>query len=597
MSLDIHGAAALLLTLGALVLFTRQRLSIEYSCLAILFVLALGFEVFPYERDGMRLGAADFLDGFGNEALITILLLLILAKGIEISGALRPLARVLARLWLHSRSLALLATLVAAAALSAFANNTPIVVMLLPLLVGVAHRIGAPPSGILMPVGFATIVGGMSTTIGTSTNLLVVSVAADFGMERLAMFDFILPAAIAAAVAILYLWAVAPRLLPERQPPLTRSTPRLFESIIELTDYSPLAGKTLGEIRGSMKGGLRIRRVLRGKGLDLVRLPSLTLRAGDRLHVRGTAEAIKEAQNLFGGGFDEGDLLRVPDQALVEVVVTRESPLFEKKLSEAQRLLLGGLVPVGVFRPGAKATDTLDESTDPLLGSGDVLLMQGKRQEIRKLQDQHRLLILDRTIHVSRSAKAPLALAIMIGVVVVAAFGWMPIIASALCGVGLLLFTRCITLDEARVALDTRLILVIVTSLALGTALTFTGAANFIAVQFVDLVRDLPPPVVLSGVLLLTALLTEVVTNNAVAVIATPIAVAAARELGVPEVAFVLAVLFGANMSYITPIGYQTNLLIFSAGGYKFSDFFRVGIPLQVILWLTLSVVLPMLYL
>ncbi len=185
----------------------------------------------------------------------------------------------------------------------------------------------------------------------------------------------------------------------------------------------------------------------------------------------------------------------------------------------------------------------------------------------------------------------------MTGVVVAAALGWMPIIASAACGVGLMLFFRCMTLEDAWSALDTRLVLVIVTSLALGTALTQTGAAEFLAAGFVSLVTGLPPPVVLSGILLLTALLTEVVTNNAIAVIATPIAIAAAQQLGVPEAAFVLAVLFGANMSYMTPIGYQTNLLVFSAGGYRFSDFFRVGVPLQILLWLTLSIALPALYL
>jgi di/tricarboxylate transporter len=560
-------------------------------------VLVLGFEVFPFSRDGRTLATKDFLSGFGSEALITIVLLMILAKGVEVSGALRPLIRILARMWFINRSLALLGTLIAAATLSAFVNNTPIVVMFLPLLVGVAHRAKTSPSGMLMPVGFATIVGGMSTTIGTSTNLLVVSVAAGLGVARIGMFDFVVPAAITAAVAIFYLWLAAPKLLPPRQPPLTRTTERLFKSVIDVNDFSQLAGKTLGEVRTLLRQDVRISRVLRGKGLELVRLPSLTLRPGDRLHVRGTAEAIKEAQNLFGGGFQKDDLLRLPDETLFEVVVTHESPLFEKRLSSAQALLLGSVALVGIFKPGARKLERVDESADPILESGDILLMQGKRHELRKLQDQHQLLILDRNVHVPRSAKAVLALSIMASVVVVAALGWLPIAASAFVGATLMLFLRCVSLEELWSALDGKLVLVIVTSLALGTALTETGAAAFFAMQLVELVRGLPPAVVLSGFLLLTSLLTEVVTNNAVAVIGTPIAVVIARELGVPELPFVLAVLFGANMSYMTPIGYQTNLLVFSAGGYRFSDFFRVGIPLQIIVWLTLSILLPFLYL
>jgi di/tricarboxylate transporter len=596
-SLNPHGAAALLITLLALFLFTRERVPLEYSSLAILFLLTLGFELFPYERNGQHIGAVQFLSGFGNEALITIGLLLMLAKGVEVSGALQPLGRLLTRMWFLNRHLALLATLLVVAVLSAFANNTPIVVMLLPVLVGVAHRIGAPPSRMLMPVGFATIIGGMSTTIGTSTNLLVVSVSAQLGVPRLQMFDFTLPAVIAASFALLFLWLIAPSLLPDRQPPLTKATPRVFESVISVTDYSPLAGKSLAEIRNLVKEDIRIQRVQRGRSLELVRLPSLTVRPGDRLHVRGTASAIKEVQNLFGGGFQEADLLRLPDQVLVEIVVTAESPLHNRRLSASRSLMLDRLIPVGIYRPGARGSENLDESTDPVLRSGDVLLMQGNRADIRRLKEQHQLLILDRTVHVPRTAKAPLALMTMVGVVLVAALGLMPIIASALCGVGIMLFGRCMALDEAWSALDAKIILVIVTSLALGTALTATGAADFIAQEFVAAFSNLPAPVVLSALLAMAALLTEVVTNNAVAVIGTPIAIAVARELGTPEIPFILAVLFGANMSYMTPIGYQTNLLVFSAGGYKFSDFFRVGVPLQLILWLTLSIVLPILYL
>lgn len=595
-NLQPHAAATMLLTMLTLFLLTRERLSLHLTCLGILLLMVAGFEIFPYSRGGERLGAADFLAGFGNEALITIVLLLILAKGVEVSGALRPLTRALARLWLVNSSLAFLITLLAAAVLSAFVNNTPVVVILLPLLIGVAHRTRTPPSKMLMPIGFASIVGGMSTTIGTSTNLLVVSIAADLGAPQLEMFDFILPAAIAGVVAITYLWALSPALLPVRATPLTSTTLRVFESIIEVTEGSPLAGKTLGEIRGLLPENIKIERVRRGEGLDLVRLPTLTLRGEDRLHVQGTAEGIKDLQSLFGGGFEPDDLLRLPDQRLVEIVVTQGSPLYGKRLSEVYSATLGKLIPVGTLRPGRRTTEHIDPAADRLLDTGDILLMQGKRQEIRKLQDQHELLILDRNILVPRSGKAPLAVFIMIGVVLVAALGWMPIVASALCGVVLMLFSRCLALEEVGSGVDTKLILVIVTSLALGTALTRTGAVDIIASGFVALVSDLPPPTVLSGVLLLTALLTEVVTNNAIAVIGTPIAVVVARELGVPELPFVLAVLFGANMSYLTPIGYQTNLLVFSAGGYRFSDFFRVGIPLQALLWLTLSIALPVLY-
>jgi di/tricarboxylate transporter len=592
-----HAAAALLITLGALLLFTRHRIPLEYSCVAILLVLVVGFELFPYEGSGERLRGADFMRGFGNEALITVCLLLILGKGLEVSGALRPVGRVLVRLWLLNRTLALLATLLVAAFVSAFANNTPVVVMLLPLLVGVAHRIGMAPSRILIPVGFATILGGMSTTIGTSTNLLVVGVSADLGVPRLQMFDFVLPASIAAGAAILYLWLVAPRILPDRPSPLAGSAPRVFDSVIEVTEDSPYAGQTLADVMRLMQGQIRIERLQRGKGLELVRLPTLQLRVGDRLHVRGSPEAIKKMQESFGEVFAEEDLRRAPEQRLVEIVVTRDAPVHGKRLSELRGATLGRLFPVGIHRPGRRRMTLIEEGTDPVLRTGDVLLMQGNRRYIQELKESHNLLILDRTIQVPRAAKAPLATALMVAVVLAAALGIVPILASALTGVALMLLGRCLAWDEAWSALDTRLVLVIVTALALGMSLSATGAADYIAGGFVAMVRDLPPPLVISGLLLLTALLTEIVTNNAVAVIATPIAVSIANVLGLPPTPLVLAVLFGANMSYMMPIGYQTNLLVMSAGGYRFSDFFRAGIPVQIIMWLTLSILLPWLYL
>lgn len=596
MLLTPHGIAAIVITVGALIMFSRERIPLEYSCLCVLAVLVIGFELFPYAGNNALRGAI-FLQGFGNEALVTICLLLMLAKGVEASGALRPIGRFLTRIWLTNRSLAMLVTLVVAAFISAFANNTPIVVMLLPILVGVAHRIGVSPSRMLMPVGFATIIGGMSTTIGTSTNLLVVSVSEQLGMQRLEMFDFAYPAVIAAGVAMLYLWLVLPRMLPERASLLAGTKPRIFDSIIHVSEESPLAGTTLGKVRKEVGEGIRVTRIERGAGLELVRLPTLTILHGDRLHVRGTPEAIQLAQEAFGNLSNAEAPRRAPEERLVEIVVTRDSPLHGKRLSELRRDTLRGLHPIGWYRSGQGGLSTPAKPGDPLLRTGDVLLMQGNRQDVQQLVDTPHILLLARSIQLPRTSKAALAIGVMTGVVVVAALGIMPIVASALTGVGLMLAGRCLTWAEAWSALDARLVLVIVASLAMGSALTQTGAAAFLGGTFVDIVAGLPPHIVLSGLILLTALLTEVVTNNAVAIIATPIAMSVAAEFGLSPVPFVLAVLFGANMSYLTPIGYQTNVLVMSAGNYRFADFFRAGLPLQIILWITLSVLLTRIYL
>jgi di/tricarboxylate transporter len=645
MDLAPQAIMSMAITLGALLVYTRSSIRLEHSSLAILFVLVVAFEIVPYrglpavdesvreaarevspnvtpevapdstrpdvpapeadsaeepsapDRPPVVLRGSDFLLGFGNEALITICLLLILAKGVETSGALRPVGRLLARMWSFDYRIASLVTLVLAAFLSAFVNNTPIVVMMLPLLVGMAVQIGVTPSRMLMPLGFATILGGMCTTIGTSTNLLVASVSRELGGPEFAIFDFVLPASLAAAVGIVYLWAVAPRLIPERAPPLVDSEPRQFHAVLRVQAGSSAVGQTVADAAGELENRIRVERVQRAPWRAAPVDSSTPLRAGDLLHIVGSPEALKTLQGAFAAVFENPDPLSTPDQRLVEVVVTQTSPLYGKRLSELGAVTDGLLWPVGLRKPMGHVRGPLREAVDPVLNTGDLLLMQGHRQDIGTLKERMELLILDGDVHVARTAKAPLAVALLLTVVLAAALGVVSIMVSALIGVGLMLLGRALSWDEAWRAIDTRLALVIVTSLALGTSLSATGATEFLARGFVAAVEDLPPAAIVSGLLLATALLTEVVTNNAVAVVATPIALGIANQLGQPPTPFVLAVLFGANMSYLTPIGYQTNLLVLSAGGYRFSDFARAGLPLQLLMWLVLSAALPVLYL
>ena len=229
---DAHGIAVLVLVVVALALFTRECIPLETSSLAVLVLLVAGFELFPYSVIDTvykkPLHATDFFLGFGHEALIAVCALMVAGQGLVRTGALEPIGRSLSRLWSVSPHLSLLFTLLIGAVLSAFVNNVPIVVLLLPILISVALRTGKSATGILLPMGFATLVGGMSTTIGTSTNLLVISVAADLGLRRLGMFDFFVPAALAGGAAILYLWLIAPLMLPVRQAPMEDISPRLF---------------------------------------------------------------------------------------------------------------------------------------------------------------------------------------------------------------------------------------------------------------------------------------------------------------------------------------------------------------------------------
>lgn len=606
-TLDAHGIAVLILTVVALFLFTRDRIPLESSSLAILIVLIAGFQLFPYLRDGERvLAPVDFFAGFGNEALITICALMMVGKALETTGALQPLANVVARAWSTRPVLALITTLVAAAVLSAFMNNTPIVVLLMPILVGVSLRAKFPVSGVMLPMGLATIIGGMSTTIGTSTNLLVVGISRDLGMHEFSMFEWVMPVAIVGGAGVLFLWLVAPRLLPDRTPPMADTSPRIFSAQLHVREGGFADGKTLSEVLAKADGQMRIDKIQRSESLFLAKLPSVTFQPGDRLFVKDSPENLKHYEQLLGATLfnisdiehpvDEETPLRAEGQQLAEVVVTRGSPLHLRTLAAARFSVSYGLLPLALHRARAPSSQVTSDLNSIRLRAGDVLLVQGSDEAISNLKDSGSMLVLDGTTKLPHTHRAKRALAVMALVVLAAALGIVPISVSALVGLGLMIATGCLNWRDAANALSTPVVLIIVTSLALGKALMGTGMTEYLAHSFVILTSALPTPMILSAFLLLMTLMTNVVTNNAAAVIGTPIAIGIAQQLNVSPEPFILAVLFGANMSFATPYGYQTNLLILSAGGYKFSDFLRVGIPLTIIMWIGFSIILPMLY-
>ncbi len=604
---DAHGIAVLILTVVALFLFTRDNIPLESSSLAILTLLVAGFTLFPYAKGGeVVLGPVDFFAGFGNEALIAICVLMMVGKALETTGALQPLASVVGRAWSTSPVLALIATLVAGAILSAFMNNTPIVVLLMPILVGASLRSKFPVSGVMLPMGLATIIGGMSTTIGTSTNLLVVGISRDMGMHEFSMFEWVLPVAIVGGVGLIYLWLVAPRLIPDRTPPMADTSPRIFSAQLHVKEGGFADGRSLSEVLAKADGNLRIDKIQRTDTLFLAKLPSVKLQPGDRLFVKDSPENLKHYETLLGATLfnisdiehpvDEETPLKAEGQQLAEVVVTRGSPLHLRSLAAARFTSSYGLLPLAVHRARAPSSQVTGDLNQIRLRAGDVLLVQGTSDAISHLKENGTMLVLDGATTLPQTHHAKRALAVMAFVVFAAALGIMPISVSALVGLGLMLLTGCLGWRDAAAALSIPVVMIIVTALALGKALMGTGMAAFIAVSFVNAASGLPPPMILSAFLLLMTIMTNIVSNNAAAAIGTPIAISIAQQLGVSAEPFILAVLFGANMSFATPYGYQTNLLVMSAGGYKFADFLRVGIPLTLIMWVGFSLVLPMMY-
>ena len=607
MTPDAHGIAVLILTVVALFLFTRDRIPLETSALFILIALVAGFYLVPYERDGtVLLRPIDFFASFGNEALVAICALMMVGKGLETTGALQPLANVVGRAWSSRPALALLTTLVAGALLSAFMNNTPIVVLLMPILVTASMRSKFPVSGVMLPMGLATIVGGMATTIGTSTNLLVVGIAHDLGLHQFSMFEWVLPVAVVGGAGILFLWIAGPRVLPERTPPMADISPRIFSAQMHIKQGGFADGSTLSEVLAKAGGNLRVDKIQRSESLFLAKLPSVVLQPGDRLFVKDSPDNLKHYEQLLGATLfsmtdlehpvDDSTPLKAEGQQLAEVVVTRGSPLHLRNLAAARFSSSYGLMPLALHRARAPSSQVTGDLNMIRLRAGDVLLVQGSREAIAKLKDSGTMLVLDGTTDLPHTHNAKRALGIMGLVIAAAAFGILPISVSALIGLALMIVTGCLTWRDATNALSVPVIMTIVTALALGKALMGTGMADYIAYSFVGVASGLPTPMILSAFLLLMTMITNVVSNNAAAAIGMPIAVSIAQRLGVSPEPFILAVMFGANMSFATPFGYQTNLLVLSAGGYKFSDFLRVGIPLSIIMWVGFSIALTVMY-
>lgn len=600
---DPHAIAVMLLTAAALYLFSRESVPIETSSLVVMTVLAIGFSVFPYRSGDATLDPLKFFSGFGNEALVAICSLMMASQALVTTGALAPVGRMVSRLWTFSPLLALGAVLVSTAVISAFMNNTPQVVLMIPILSAVALRSHTSPGRLLMPMAFAAQIGGMGTPIGTSLNLLVISTAASLGVERFHMFDFIVPAAWGASAGLLYLWLVAPRLLPDIQPTFGDASPRIFDAQLHLDEDSVATGKTLAQVKQLSGGELNVQSIRRPPDLHIRPLPDVVLRAGDQLMVSNKTEHLMEAARVLNAKLHSGDgpvdaehPLTAEDQQTAELVLTPSSPLRDRTLEQANFDWRYQLVPLAMHRPGQEPRSQGAHLRDVQLQLGDVLLVQGPAEQIQALKARNDLLVLDALRDVPLTSKAPLALLIMAGIVIAASLRLAPIAIAALGGVALMVLTGCLKWRDATRALDTSMILLTVASLALSLALVTTGGAAYVAGGLVAVSGSLPPAAMLGATMFCMAVLANVISNSAAAVIGTPIAIELARQLGLPATPFVLAVLFGVNMGFATPMADNCNLLIYSAGNYRFKDFVRVGVPLIVIMSLVLSWILPRFY-
>ena len=597
------------LIIGALGFYVRERASMELTSLGIVCVLLVFFHLFPVvdTAGNSTVTPTRILQGFANPALITVLALLVIGQGMVRTGVLDRGAAVLLDICGKRGGLlfAMFVLLVVSIAISAFLNNIPVVVIFIPIMQALAHRYGRAPSKILMPLSFAAVLGGMTTLIGSSTNLLVNSALIEMQVEPFGFFDFSIPGLVLAAAGLVYVIFVAPLLLPDRSGMVDQfggESGRQFIAQMTLSENSELIGQAAPGGHFAALPGKTLRTVYRGDEAILPPFEDYRAEPEDVLVVAATrqvlAKSVSSDPETFHPRFDtttetrpEQERWTEGEQVLAEVMVAPGGGLIGLTLPQIGFRYKTHCIVLGIERRSRMYRSRI---TDVRLEAGDVLLVQGQPEDVAHLQTFRDIVVLEGSAQeLPALDHAKRASLIFLGVVGFAASGLLPIVVTALCGAAAMVVTGVMNVRQAFQAVDPKVVTTIAAALALGVALQETGGARYLAGHLVTALEGASPTVVLSLFFLLVAVLANLISTKTCAVLFTPIAVDIATQIGVSPEAFAVAVVFAANCSFASPLGYQTNLLVMGPGHYKFTDFARAGAPLIIVLWVVFTLFAP----